>query len=61
MALAAEFMILSVQIHQGQGYHSGGVHLTLPGLFYSHLGYGGLVGPDDAAALTYRHRFWKSR
>ena len=62
MVLAAEFMILSVQMHPMKGYRGGGdPSLILRGFCHSRLGYGGLVGPDDAAPLKYRHKFWKSR
>ena len=62
MILAVEFMVLSVQIHPRQGYCGGDVSPPiLRGFRHSHLGYGGLVGPDDVPSLKYRHRFWKSR
>ena len=64
MVLAAEFMILIVQIHPRQGYRGRDdppMLMILRGFRHSHLGYGGLVGPDDVAALKYRHRFWTSR
>ena len=62
MVLAAEFMILRVQIHLRQDYGGGGDSPQILSSFcHSHLWYGGLVGPDDAASLKYRHRFWKPR
>ena len=62
MVLATEFMILSVHIHLRQGYlGGGGPPPILRGFFHSHLGYGGLVGPDDDVSLKYRKRSWKSR
>ena len=60
MVLAAEFMILRVQIHPMQGYRGGGdPPRILRSFFHSHLQYGGLVGPDNVASLKYRCRFWK--
>ena len=58
MVLAAEFMILSVQIHPRQGYRGGGDPFPiLRGFRHPQLGYGVLVGPDGVASLKYRHRF----
>ena len=54
MVLAAEFMILRVQIHPRQGYHGGGdLPQILQTFCHSDHKYGGLVGPDDAASLKY--------
>ena len=58
MVLAAEFIILIVQIHPRQGYCGGAdPPPILQGFCYSHLRCGGLVVPDDAASLNYRHSF----
>ena len=62
IVLAAEFMILKVQIHLRQGYHGGGdLSQILHTFCHSHLTYGLLVRPDDVASLKYRSRFWKPR
>ena len=59
MVLAAKFMILSVQIQPSKVILAEVIPPILRGFRYPHLGYGGLVGPDDVASLKYRHRFWK--
>ena len=47
MVLAAEFMILIVQIRSRPGYRGlGDPPAILRGFCHSHLGYGGLVGPE---------------